>query len=290
MLNFFKPPISIKKWIGIAFLLLFFWLLVLTFFYAPTLIRSVFLKDFYLDKLENKLDFEQATIYVNPQMSQEERSNLISLYQKSRLRIDSLFGSNEAKPSILVGTTNEVMQLFGDNFITNSEEKTGMTHLTPFGTYIILSPKGTNIDVLSHELCHAELVHRLGWQTRRQKIPIWFDEGLAMLIDKRFDYWTVLQQDWRDLIDLENHTTNFDSTNSVFYSSTKTDSLLVSSFSLKNLQTTEQFFTKNSQIHYFLAQEEVSRWYKKKGQKGLLELIESLKENGFEESYQQIIR
>lgn len=291
MLNFFKPPISIKKWIGIAFLLLFFWLIVLTFFYAPTLIRSVFLKDFYLDKLENKLEnkleykleLKQATIYVNPQMNQEERANLISLYQKSRLRIDSLFGSNEAKPFILVGTTNEVMQLFGDNSTINLQEKTGMTHLTPFGTYIILSPKGINIDVLSHELCHAELAHRLGWQTRRQKIPIWFDEGLAMLVDKRFDYWTVLQQDWRNLIDLEKN--NPISNSSEYYSSIKTDSLLVSSFSLENLQTTEQFFTENSQIHYFLAQQEVSRWYKKKGQKGLLELIDNLKETSFEESY-----
>lgn len=280
MFNFFKPPISIKKWIGIAFLLLLFWLLILTFFYAPTLIRSLFLKDFYLDKLA----FEQASIYVNPQMNKKKRQNIILLYQKSRLRIDSLFGSTEAKPSILIGTTDEVMQLFGHSNAQGTVQ-TGMTHLTPLGAYIILSPEGTNIDVLSHELCHAELMERLGWQIRRQKIPIWFDEGLAMLVDKRFEYWTVLQEDWRNLIDLEKKDSSFIS-DSEFYSSTHSDSLSLSSLSLQNLQTTEQFFTENAQIHYFLAQEEVARWYNKKEQKGLLELITNLKKNDFEESYQ----
>ncbi|AFM06240.1 hypothetical protein Fleli_3937 [Bernardetia litoralis DSM 6794] len=263
MLNFFKPPISIKKWIGITFLLLIFWLVILPFFYAPTLVRSIFLKDFYLEKLK----FEQVNIYVNPQMNKEERKNIILLYQKSRFRIDSLFGNTKAKPSILVGNTNEVMQFFGNS---SFQEKTGMTHLTPLGSYIVLSPNGTNIDVLSHELCHAELLHRLGWQTRRQKIPIWFDEGLAMLVDKRFEHWTALQEDWRNLIELEED---------------NTDSLLSSEFSLQNIQTTEQFFTENAQIHYFLAQEEVARWYKEKKQKGLLELIKNLQDNDFEENY-----
>ncbi|WP_375561337.1 hypothetical protein ACE193_01945 [Bernardetia sp. OM2101] len=283
MLNFFKPPISIKKWIGIAFLLLIFWLIVLTFFYAPTLVRSIFWKDFYLDKLE----FKPINIYVNPQMNKEERQNIILLYQKSKLRIDSLFGNTEAKPSILVGNTNEVMQLFGSSSTQKAQYQTGMTHLTPFGAYIILSPKGTNIDVLSHELSHAELMERLGWQTRRQKIPIWFDEGLAMLVDKRFEYWTVLQEDWKNLIDLEKKDSISDSNfYSHSHSSSNLDSIAFSSFSLQNLQTTEQFFTENAQVHYFLAQEEVSRWYKKKGQKGLLELIENLKTNSFEESYE----
>jgi hypothetical protein len=285
MLNFFKPPISIKKWIGIAFLLLLFWLLILTFFYAPALIRSVFLKDFYLDKLE----FEQTNIYVNPQMNEEERQNMILLYQKSKLRIDSIFGSTESKPSILIGTTDEVMQLFGHSNSQEQQVKTGMTHLTPFGSYIVISPEGTNIDVLSHELCHAELMQRLGWKTRRQKVPIWFDEGLAMLVDKRFEYWTALQKDWRNLIDLE-AVDSSSYANSDFYSSSfkNSDSSMVSNFSLEKLQTTEQFFTEDAQIHYFLAQEEVARWYAKKGTKGLIELISNLKkENNFQEIYNQ---
>ncbi len=156
-----------------------------------------------------------------------------------------------------------------------------MTHLTPFGAYIILSPDGTNIDVLSHELSHAELMERVGWQIRRQKIPVWFDEGLAMLVDKRFEYWKTLQSNWQNQIDFEDNDVDSDS----YISSSSSDSLYFSSFSLKNLQTTEQFFTENSQAHYFLAQEEVSRWYIKEGQKGLLKLINDLKENSFEESY-----
>ncbi|WP_338765053.1 hypothetical protein WAF17_00845 [Bernardetia sp. ABR2-2B] len=278
MLKFFKPPISIKKWIGIAFLLFIFWILVLSFFYAPNLIRTIFFKELYLDKLK----FEQATIYVSPQMDKEERQNIILLYQRSRLRIDSIFGKTEAKPSILVGNTSEVMQIFGHSNSQEEKVQTGMTHLTPFGAYIILAPNGTNVDVLSHELSHAELMQRLGWQTRRKKIPIWFDEGLAMLVDKRFEYWTSLQDDWQTLIDLEKDSSNLNYENSFH---TTSDSINLSSFSLQNLQTTEQFFTEDAQLHYFVAQEEVARWYDKGGQSKLLRLLKSLKNKSFEESY-----
>ena len=278
MFNFFKSPISLKKWIGIAFFLFIFWLIVLTFFYAPNLVRSVFLKDFYLYKLE----FSQATIYVNPETNIEERKNIVLLYQKSRLRIDSIYGSTEAKPSILIGNTDEVMQLFGNSNAISITSQTGMTHLTPFGAYIVLSPEGTNIDVLSHELSHAELMHRVGWQARRKKIPIWFDEGLAMLVDKRFEYWTAFQKDWQELKYVEYLNRNYSNSSSSLSSSN-----LSSKFSLKNLQTTEQFFTGNVQLHYFLAQQEVSRWYNEEGRKGLLQLIDNLEKNSFEESYKE---
>ncbi|WP_291728355.1 hypothetical protein [Bernardetia sp.] len=211
-------------------------------------------------------------------MSTKQRKEIILLYQKSRLRIDSLFGSTESKPTILVGTTDEVMQRFGYPNI-EKETKTGMTHLTPFGAYIVLSSEGTNVDVLSHELSHAELMKRLGWKTRRQKIPIWFDEGLAMLVDRRFEYWSALKEDWKKLLNSEN-------TDSVFisqYSTIPFESEEI--FALENLQTTEEFFTENAQLHYFLAQQEVSRWYKANGKKGLIQLIEDLEIKSFEESY-----
>jgi len=56
---------------------------------------------------------------------------------------------------------------------------------TPFRAIMVIGPDGINLDVLSHEMCHTELYHRLGWWRKEMRIPTWFDEGLAMQLDYR---------------------------------------------------------------------------------------------------------
>lgn len=54
--------------------------------------------------------------------------------------------------------------------------------LTRLGTYIIIPPHGLHLGAISHELCHTELFARLGknYWVYYQKLPCWFDEGLAL--------------------------------------------------------------------------------------------------------------
>jgi hypothetical protein len=62
-------------------------------------------------------------------------------------------------------------------------------HPSPFGrAYVVLGPEGlSDIDVVAHELAHAEHLERAGillwWLT-----PAWFREGLAMQVDHRTKY------------------------------------------------------------------------------------------------------
>ena len=52
----------------------------------------------------------------------------------------------------------------------------------------MVGPKGQNLDVVAHELMHAELFERVGFWGRFTQIPVWFDEGLAMQVDYRPRY------------------------------------------------------------------------------------------------------
>ena len=70
----------------------------------------------------------------------------------------------------------------------------GATHFA-FGlpAIVTLGPEGRNVDVAAHELAHAELAHaefahRAGLLAKLLRMPVWFDEGLAMQVDARTAY------------------------------------------------------------------------------------------------------
>ena len=47
---------------------------------------------------------------------------------------------------------------------------------------------GRSVDVIAHELMHAELFERVGALRRLIEVPMWFDEGLGMQVDFRSRY------------------------------------------------------------------------------------------------------
>ncbi len=57
---------------------------------------------------------------------------------------------------------------------------------TPWGAWIVLSREGLNENVIAHEMCHVELMERLGWWKVKRHVPTWLDEGLALQTDDRF--------------------------------------------------------------------------------------------------------
>ena len=97
---------------------------------------------------------------------------------EARKRVDSTFGKMRASPKIVLVNSPQEAAKFGAN-------TTATAHATPLGTCIVLGPKGQNIDVAAHELVHAELVERVGWFTYLVEIPVWFNEGVALIVDHR---------------------------------------------------------------------------------------------------------
>ncbi|MCC5824872.1 hypothetical protein [Alkalimonas sp.] len=122
--------------------------------------------------------YEQVApnVFVSPSVENIEEA-LRSIID-GRQRVDATFGEMIATPKIvIVGNKAEA-----SNFGANS---TATAYYTPMGTCIILGPKGQNVDVAAHELVHAEVGQRVGWLNHWLEIPVWFNEGVALIVDHR---------------------------------------------------------------------------------------------------------
>jgi len=94
------------------------------------------------------------------------------------MRVSDMFGEIVAVPTIiLTSDKNESNKFFASD--------TATSHFSPFNNCLVIGPKGQNIDVIAHELVHAEIYSRLGWQTQLLRMPRWFEEGVSLIVDFR---------------------------------------------------------------------------------------------------------
>jgi len=191
----------------------------------------------------NKID---RNIYVQPNISDQNRKMVLDNISKAKDRVVKLCGSYNAKPTIIVCEDANMRKKFG------MKNSTGMTQKTIVGTYVILGPDGMNIDVIAHELIHSELVYRFGW-FKSIKTPIWFDDGLATQVDYRPQYseseWINKTDNGRKVLEMS------------------------------ELDSPKQFYVSdlNTRIlHYTLVKHELHRWLSIVGQNGLIELFDEV--------------
>ena len=123
-------------------------------------------------------DFEQVAPNVLTSPSIGDPDNALFIIEQSKLRIAETFGPMIATPRVVIVNTPEEAASLG-------ERSTGSTIYSPFGSCVILGPKGQNIDVAAHELFHAEVWHRVGWYNHFTQFPIWLNEGIALWVDHR---------------------------------------------------------------------------------------------------------
>jgi hypothetical protein len=118
--------------------------------------------------------------------SQESWRQFTSLVQEARARIEATFGATESRPIVVFF---EGARGFGP-FQLNGY---GSTQMIGSRACVLVGPSGQNVDVVAHELMHAELHHRTGPLARLLEVPTWFDEGVAMQVDYRRPYWISSQ-------------------------------------------------------------------------------------------------
>ena len=158
------------------------------------------------------------------------------------------------------------------------ESSAGCSLGTPWGqSFLVVGRQGSTADVLAHELCHDELLARLGWWRVQRQVPQWFNEGLALMVDYRFtnptpdslkratdyaDEWAFQHLDGQPTI------------------------------TLTELSTVRDFF--GGDFHrtmqaYMLSATEVSRWLAVAGRPGVQALVTTLS-NGqdFEAEYRRL--
>ncbi len=125
------------------------------------------------------LNLTAPDLYVDPNDSESQKQELRQLVAVSKERVSTLYGKYTATPIIIAGHTMDVMKVYGDNLYNRA----GRSCSTPVAAFIVLGPQGfLDVNVLAHELAHAEFSARTGYWNRGT-IPGWFDEGLAVVIE-----------------------------------------------------------------------------------------------------------
>ena len=122
------------------------------------------------------LDRVAPDLYIDPNMPKAQKQELQQRVDASKERVSTLYGEYSATPVIIAGQhTMDVMKAYS----SNPFNRAGQARISFVATFIILGPDGSrSVDVLSHELAHADISARIGYW-RRGKVPNWFDEGGA---------------------------------------------------------------------------------------------------------------
>ena len=181
-------------------------------------------------------------VYVDPEMSSTQRQQLLQTVKQSKVEIKQFFGGMKSSPNIYACSTKQCFRKFGGVYAKAK---------TINDDTVLLSSKGLDKTTLTHELAHAEFHKRLGKPHIWNKVPMWFDEGLAVLACKDPKY-----------------------------------SNPVPMMPLKKLVSHDQWLdaVSNGKPAYSIARQAIEAWYKGVGTKGLQDVINRLK-NGEDLSF-----
>jgi hypothetical protein len=110
-----------------------------------------------------------------------KQDRLIRVAQQAQERISTMFGPLQSTPYLVFfGETTRLAPFRLNDY--------GSTQFIGSRACVMIGPKGQNVDVVAHEMMHAELHQRLGGWRHLRGVPTWFDEGLAMQVDFRPRY------------------------------------------------------------------------------------------------------
>ena len=204
------------------------------------------------------LDFKKADrLYFNVATPQNKIDSVEFLVKLASTRVDSFWGQEKCDPKYIYCESNEDFKKFGSPF-----SMPALTHLK-FGTYIVINHDGVDLDIIAHEISHAEFYERIGFYNWSFKIPRWFDEGLAM------------QNDYR----------NYYSEDTLKFKSNNYQNLP----DVKLLKSGKQFSEEGSHeqimLHIMLAKHEVKNWHTREKLNQFMKDINSGKT--FEEAFGQ---
>lgn len=109
-------------------------------------------------------------VYAEPGLSGAQRSHIGQVAAQARDRVAGFYGSRLSSPTLLVCVTGSCYERIGGG------KERGVAVLN---RAVMLSPRGVDPVIASHELSHVELHTRLA---SGAEVPQWFDEGLAVVV------------------------------------------------------------------------------------------------------------
>lgn len=116
-------------------------------------------------------------LYLEPGMAPERRAQAIRSVGVAGERVRAFYKGRRSDPNILICATAACYRRIGGG---------GERGVAVLNRALMLSPRGIDPVIASHELSHVELHARLAGAD----VPQWFDEGLAVLVSDDPRYLT----------------------------------------------------------------------------------------------------
>ena len=202
-----------------------------------------------------------STLYVEKSMDKIKIKKIKEAIPKANRYVSDIYGEVMTTPTIYACQSEACAKSLGLD---------GKMIAVRLLGHLLLTEKGINKEIISHEWSHEELYERIGgfyhWY---KEIPSWFDEGLASLTMQKYSRhdesaWEKIKND------------------NIPYP--KKNELLTSSQWSKAIH--EYLNNDDIAVPYAVARHMVSQWYRKVGQEGLLKLLDGIKKGKkFEELY-----
>ncbi|WP_440087331.1 hypothetical protein [Streptosporangium sp. LJ11] len=108
-------------------------------------------------------------LYVEPDLPAARQRQVAEAVDAAARRVEDFYGGRESSPGVLACVTSACYRRIGGG---------GERGIAVLSRTVMLSPRGIDPVIASHEMSHVELHARLG----SRRVPQWFDEGLAVLV------------------------------------------------------------------------------------------------------------
>lgn len=154
-------------------------IIILTILLCTTFLYANFIRCTMIDFSDFKKI--EKDIYVENIFTDNENKHIQSLIINAKKRIANKFGELSSNPTIIIIKDSDTSLKYSTNLYGN-------THISPWGNYVVIGSKGHNINIIAHELLHAEVAKRLGYFIKQFQFPVWLDEGIGMQVDYRERY------------------------------------------------------------------------------------------------------
>ena len=186
-------------------------------------------------------------VYIN-QNYLGNRQELLGMIEQSEERVKAFFGDlyYMDETTFIICDDNGLIRKLGE------DHGTVCVDFPSEKRYICISDEYLELDILAHEITHAELRARLSVKAQKQ-IPTWFDEGIALQNDYRERY---SEEQWIAQTDNGKNTV-----------------------ALEEMDTPSEFYAgeaEDRRFRYLNAKHELSEWMAVHGQQGLLKLLEQI--------------
>ena len=214
----------------------------------PQETRSILI-DYSHFKKENRIYYSTGT-------SAKTIDSLQSFIQQASERVHHFWGQKTSNPKFIYCSNAADFANY-----CNNPSAPAVTYLK-LGSYIVLSTDGMDLDIIAHEISHAELYEQTGFYLFNFSIPSWFKHGLAM----QNDYRNYYSEDT-----LKARTNNF-----------------LHMPDIKNLTTDAQFYAGTLQqvmLNYMAAKHEIKNWYTPEKLRRCIQALDAVK--SFKEAYNQ---